>query len=111
MWGFASGGVLAWLGPVVAVVVAAVAVRTWLLRAVIAPEALTLVNTFRTRTFSWADIDRVVYNGGVQVRLRSGREVSVAAFSQVPGAFPAVSRRNATAAKRLQAAVKHYKRH
>jgi hypothetical protein len=109
--GLVSGGALAWLGPLAAVIAAIVMVRNWRLRVVVTTKELVIVNVFRTHSFTWSEVDRVVYDGGVNVRLRSGREVGVSTFADVPGALPLVRRRNAQAAKRLQAAVKHYRRH
>lgn len=109
--GLTSGAALAWLGPLAATATAALAVRTWRLRVAVTTDGLMIANTFRTRTIRWLEIDRIVYDGGVHVRLRSGREITVSAFAHVTGSLPAVSRRNARAAKRLQAAVKHHRRH
>jgi hypothetical protein len=107
--GLASGGVLAWLGPLAAVLTAFVTLRTWRLQAVVSPESLVIANLFRTHDLAWSEVDRVVGDGGVFVRLRSGREVAVSAFADVPGALPAVRRRNERAAKQLRAAVKRHR--
>ena len=108
--GLASEGGLTWLGPPAAALAAMVTVRNWRLRVVVSAEGLVIANVFRTHNLTWSEVDRVLYEGGVIVRLRSGREVGVSAFADVPGALPAVRRRNAKAAKRLQAAVKHHRR-
>jgi hypothetical protein len=108
--GLASGGMLAWLGPSAGVLGAFVSVRSWRLRIVVSAEALVIANLLRTHTLDWAEVDRVVDDGGVRVRLRSGREIGVSAFEDVPGAFPVVRSRNARTAKQLKAAVRNYRR-
>jgi len=107
---WAVGGAFAWLGPLAAVIEAIVTVRTWRLRVIVSTEELVVANLFRTHHFTWSEVDRVVHDGSVNVRLRSGQEVVVSAFADVPGALPMVRRRNAKAAEQLQAAVKRYRR-
>jgi hypothetical protein len=106
----ASGSVLAWFGPPAGLLGALGAVRNWRLGVVVSAEELVIANLSRTHHLDWTEVDRVVVDGGVRVRLRSGREVGITAFEAVPGAFPMVRSRNAKAAKQLEAAVKKYRR-
>lgn len=105
----AAGGFFAWLSPLVLAAGTFAAVRNWRLGVQVSRDGLVVANSFRTYSLSWGDVDRVVDNGGVRVRLRSGRELAVSAFMDVPGAFSLVRSRNARAAKELQTLVKRYR--
>ena len=95
----AAGGLFAWLSPLVLAVGICMAVRNWQLGVHVSGDRLVVVNALRTYSWTWDEVDRVVDNGGVPVRLRSGRERAVSAFTDVPGALPLVRSRNAHAAK------------
>lgn len=108
--GLTSGSdALRWLGPLAAIPAAFVTARNWRLRIVVSGEGLLIANLLRTRNVPWAEVDRAVNEGGVVVRLRSGQQFSVAAFTDVPGALPLVRRRNAHATRQLQAAIRHHR--
>lgn len=104
-----AGGFFAWLSPVVFALGSAAALRNWRLGVHVTRDRLVVANSFRTHILTWKEVDRVVDNGGVRVRLRSGREVPVSAFTDVPGGLPLVRSRNARAAKELQTLVKRYR--
>lgn len=107
--GLASGGALPLPGLLAAALAALVTVRNWRLRVVVRDEGLLVANLVRTHRVPWAEIDRAVDEGGVVVRLRSGQQVSVAAFADVPGALPMVRRRNVQASRQLQSAIKRHR--
>lgn len=100
-----SGGALLLPGLLAALVGAFVTVRNWRLRVAVRNEGLLVANLVRTHTVAWAEVDRAVHESGVVVRLRSGQQVRVGAFTDVPGALPMVRRRNVRASKELQTAI------
>ncbi len=82
-------------GPLGAVLVVLVVIRTWLVRVVATSEHVEVVNFLRSRQYSWGEVERFVYDGGLTMRLCCGKEVGASAFSWVPGAFPVIARRRA----------------
>lgn len=104
-----AGGPFAWLSPMVLALGASAALRNWRLGVQVSRDRLVVANSFRTHVLSWQEVDRVVDDGAVRVRLRSGRELAVSAFTDVPGGLPWVRSRTARAAKELQTLVKRYR--
>lgn len=96
-----AGGHSAWLSPLVLALGTSAGLGNWRLGVHVSRDCLVVANSFRTHILTWHEVDRVVDNGCVRVRLLSGRELAVSAFMDVLGGLPLVRPRNARAAKEL----------
>ena len=79
-----------------------VAGRGWTLRIVVGPDAIGLVNWFRTVVIAWDDVAGFRYDGRLTVRTGDGQRVVVSAFADARRAFAFARRPGAEAAAELE---------